>query len=130
MCESSMGNNESEQQNALQDQIAEILVDYELSPSEGMNSAHVGRWIAQFEERDQIFILEQTLELLRNSYISKNDYVEMIALILGNQRNRPIFSQSAFLDIQEVNRGTSQRDLLELLETQAEELEGVDIVTL
>lgn len=130
MCESSMGNNESEQQNALQDQIAEILVDYELSPSEGMNSAHVGRWIAQFEERDQIFILEQTLELLRNSYISKKDYVEMIALILGNQRNRPIFSQSAFLDIQEANRGTSQRDLLELLETQAEELEGVDIVTL
>ncbi|MBN3238267.1 hypothetical protein DMB85_003770 [Pectobacterium aquaticum] len=95
-----------------------------------MNSAHVGRWIDQFEERDKLFILEQTLALLRNAYISRNDYVEIINSVLSSQRNRSIIPQSAFLNIQEANRGTSQRDLLALLETQAEGFEGLDIVTL
>ncbi|MCR0999224.1 phosphoribosyltransferase-like protein [Serratia rubidaea] len=130
MCENPMDNNESEQKNAIQEQIAEILVDYELAPLGGMNSAHVGRWIEQFEERDKLFILEQTLALLRKAYISKNDYVEKINGILRSDYNCSIISQSAFLNIQEANRGTSQRDLLELLENQAEEFEELDVVIL
>lgn len=130
MCENPMDDNESEQKNAIQEQIAEILVGYELAPRRGMNSVHVGRWIEQFEESDKLFILEQTLALLRNAYINKNDYVEKINDILRSENNRPIIRESAFLNIQETNRGTSQIDLLELLETQAEGFEGLGIVTL
>ncbi|WP_411749550.1 phosphoribosyltransferase-like protein, partial [Serratia marcescens] len=125
-----LGNNESEQEIAIQEQIAEILMDYELAPLGGMNSTHVGRWVEQFEESDKLFILEQTLALLRNAYISKNDYVEKINDILRRDYNCSIIRRSAFLSIQDANRGASQRDLLELLETQAEEFAELDIVIL
>lgn len=130
MLENHTGNNESEQKKAIQEQIAEILVGYELAPHQGMNSAHVGRWVDQFEERDRLFILEQTLALLRNAYISKNDYEGIINAILRNEGDVSIIRHSAFLNIQEANRGSSQRDLLELLEIQAETFHEVDIVTL
>ncbi|EMP2043707.1 phosphoribosyltransferase-like protein [Proteus mirabilis] len=130
MCENPMDINESEQKNAIQEQIAEVLMDYELPPPGGMNSAHVGRWIEQFEERDRLFILKQTLALLRNAYISKSNYIDKINDILRYKKNFSIIRESAFLNIQEANRGTSQRDLLELLESQAEESEELDIVIL
>lgn len=126
----SMNNSEPEQKNAIQEQIAEILAGYELAPRGGMNSAHVGRWIEQFEERDKLFILEQTLALLRNAYISKDDYVEKINNILRTTSNKFIIRESAFLNIQEANRGTSQRDLLTLLETQASGFCELGIVVL
>ncbi|WP_413741648.1 hypothetical protein ACL2XO_23690 [Sodalis sp. RH15] len=130
MSENPLGNNELKKKNAIKEQIAEILVDYELAPPGGMNTAHVGRWVEQFEESDQLFVLEQTLALLRNAYICRNDYLEKIDDILSVENNRRIILESAFFNIQEANRGTSQSDLLELLETQAEEFDGLDIVTL
>ncbi|MBU9852443.1 phosphoribosyltransferase-like protein [Rahnella aceris] len=127
MCERPLGNNELERSNEIKEQISEILRDYELAPIGGMNAAHVGRWVEQFDESDQLFILEQTLALLRNAYITRDDYLEIIDAILRNENNRRIILQSAFLNIQEVNRGTSQRELLETLENKAEEVNGLNI---
>lgn len=130
MCASILEDDKSAQRNTIQKQISEILSDYELAPPEGMNSAHVGRWVGQFEVRDQLFILEQTLALLRNAYISRNDYVKKIDDILNSEKNRHIFSRAAFLKIQEANRGTSQSDLLELIQTQAETFGELNIATI
>ncbi|CAI1951052.1 phosphoribosyltransferase-like protein [Serratia fonticola] len=130
MCRNPLEDNELVKKNVIKEQISEILSDYELAPPGGMNAAHVGRWVDQFEEGDQLFVLEQTLALLRNSYISRSDYLEEIYDILRNDNSRRIILESAFLNIQEVNRGTSQGDLLELLETKAGEFDRLGIVTL
>lgn len=128
MCGNPLDNDELEK-NVMKAQIAQILTDYELSPDEGMNTAHVGRWLEQFDAAEQSFILKQTLLLLQNSYISKAAYISKVNDILRNRNNRIIIRDSAFLNIQEVNRGASQKDLLEILEDQAEGIDGLDIST-
>ena len=98
------------------DSIVKIAGDYRNGSI--MNVTHVNEWISQFEEEVHLPILTETEHIIRNNYVSKKEAYACLEGILSQDK---IFNGNfaekylnvEFLDIQE--RGTSQKDLLNLL---------------
>lgn len=103
----------------LMGQIASKLTDYRYPPEDGMNIAHVSRWIQQFDPADRRFVLEETDRLLELAYFRESDYHNAARQTANDPENEEIFSDAAFLDIQE--QGSSQHEYLNLLQTYRED---------
>lgn len=104
--------------------ISNKISDYRNGEIGPMNAKHVKRWINQFQQAEQKAILEEIDHLLDQCYLSKED---ARAFLRGFVTAESAFGQSpastlrniAFLDIQ--TRGSSQREMLELMEEILEE---------
>ncbi|URO00934.1 hypothetical protein NB069_08730 [Leclercia adecarboxylata] len=97
----------------LKESISSTLSDYRHVPPGGMNAEHVSRWIDQFDPADRRFILEETDRILSRGYIAKKDYKRIIRELVEDEKNKEVFDDSAFLNIQE--DGFSQNELIEEL---------------
>lgn len=102
----------------LMGQIASKLTDYRYPPEDGMNIAHVSRWIQQFDPADRRFVLEETDRLIGLAYIRENDYRSSAYQTANDEELEEIFSDAAFLDIQV--QGSSQHEYLDLLQSYRE----------
>lgn len=95
----------------------------------GFNEEHINYWIDQFKESDQIPILKEMKYILENDYVSKVKAAEFIESILTDSRVnlnfKTDFNSIKFLDIQ--RKGSSQKELLELVNEIAGDRFGIDI---
>ena len=71
-------NDYSEEFQDLADKIVEIIGDYRIEDSIGIDKKRVLQWVSQFEEVDRRFLLEELLHILPTSYITKNDAIALI----------------------------------------------------
>jgi hypothetical protein len=110
--------------NKLIEEILEIIKDYRKGEIEiqfhPINEKHIKRWIDQFDEEDKEFILSELLNLLPNSYLTKENTlrifgneVEMLSKDFGYASVNDFLDESKFLDCQE--EGKSQKILLEFI---------------
>lgn len=106
--------------------IAETIKDYcnnHFCPTNDKD--HVLRWVSQFDENDQLFVLQQTDILLSKQYFSKEKYKSIIDRIIRKTKTVALQNLS-FLDIQQ--NGTSQRDMLTLLDQSSQEIHNVQLL--
>ena len=86
---------------------------------------HVLRWVSQFDENDQLFVLQQTNILLSKQYFSKEKYKFIIDKLIRKTKTTTLQNLS-FLDIQQ--NGNSQRDMLTLLDQSSQEIHNVPLL--
>jgi hypothetical protein len=99
--------------------IAETIADYREGEIALRNPGHVQRWVEQFDCGVRDALLEEMDHVLRRSYISRRGTLasleRLVERIRWLGRHRPDALRSLdFLKIQK--HGTSQRDLLQLLD--------------
>lgn len=113
--------------------IAFILQDYHNYNGFNFDSTHVLKWVEQFAEHDQVFILEEFLHLLKQGiYVSEENAKQILISSIENLSTRFKFKNVDeflhnvdFLRLQ--NRGKSQDILLNLLNTELLSKYSVDI---
>lgn len=101
--------------------IATIVQDYRSDDGVVMGEDAILRWVQQFEARDQGHVLRETHAVLSKRYVSQQDAIDFLAIILpaladahtGGDLQR-FLATTQFLDLQPA--GKSQRALLDLLE--------------
>ena len=99
-------------------EVANIIQDYRHGEIKPIDSDHVAKWISQFPEYSQDIILEETLHIIKNRYLSKQAIVEIYRkalyepLVFGSDPKQTIL-ESQFINDQLY--GSSQSDLLKLL---------------
>ncbi|EOU3147264.1 TPA: hypothetical protein U5D81_003632 [Yersinia enterocolitica] len=114
-----------QQRDALAESIAKTIEGYtNNSFCETNDKDHVLRWASQFDENDQLFVLQQTDILLSKQYISKEQYKSLIDRLIRKTKSSSLQNLS-FLDIQQ--NGTSQRDMLLFLEQSSQEIHNVQL---
>ena len=57
-------------------ELATLISDYEMNNRN--DSEHVLKWVNQFRDHDRVFILEQTIHLMQESYYSFEIYKSII----------------------------------------------------
>ncbi len=115
---------------ALLNSIATTIADYRLHEGVALDSAHVDRWIKQFDKEVQIPILSEMDHILKKSYVSKAAVDGFMAglvsktKIVGGDRDR-FWRKAGVLNIQQ--GGASQRELLEVFEQTLEDTVGIKL---
>ncbi|WP_147462032.1 phosphoribosyltransferase-like protein [Chryseobacterium defluvii] len=105
--------------------ILEIIKDYRndedvSSRIYDMNYEHINRWINQFDETDQEFILSEFLYLLPNSYLTKEKTFQVLSNFDIYRENfnyntlQDFFDETIFMDCQE--QGKSQKILNDFID--------------
>ncbi|EJC1076388.1 hypothetical protein Q6U62_000275 [Vibrio parahaemolyticus] len=94
--------------------IANIIDGYANNRYSLNDVAHVERWIEQFEEDERQIVLEETLHILQNHYITKEMFETFSEQIIDNQsltggNPQAFWTNASILDIQ-IN-GHSQQEL-------------------
>lgn len=118
------------QRTDLVESIANTIQDYRGGSLPQPISAHVERWVQQFDAAVQLPILQEIDYVLKKIYFSKEDVAKFLRAAIRAQKltgDKPQqFWQSAhFLDIQ--GGGSSQTDMLTLFSEQLEDEYGVGI---
>ncbi|WP_374166366.1 hypothetical protein [Arcticibacter sp. MXS-1] len=108
-------------------QIADILADYE---NNRMTAEHVLDWVAQFDEGDQEFILDELTVIFKETYFSKMKCKSLINLFLTKLAEQlqyadvvAMLRDTVFLDVQPEHK--SQKELLALLDEILQETYGL-----
>ncbi|WP_204102067.1 MULTISPECIES: hypothetical protein [Spirulina sp. CCY15215] len=99
-------------QQDLLESISQIICDYRLGEIPPMTPDHVNRWICQFENNEQLPILQELNYLLKKYYFSRSRAKSCLEKSFFNTNKAEKVSQIQFLDIQK--RGNSQKELLKL----------------
>ncbi len=114
-----------QQMDVLAESIAETIEGYENNSfCQVSDKDHVLRWASQFDEDDRLFVLQQTNILLSKQYFSKEKYKSIIDRIISKTKISTLQNIS-FLDIQQ--NGTSQSDMLSLLNQSSQNIHGVQL---
>ncbi|CAI1963297.1 Uncharacterised protein [Serratia fonticola] len=114
-----------QQMDVLAESIAETIEDYKNNGfCEANDKDHVLRWASQFDEDDQLFVLQQTDILLNKQYFSEEKYKSIIDRIIIKTEASTLQSLS-FLDIQQ--NGTSQSNMLSLLDQSSQKVHGIQL---
>jgi len=115
-----------EQMHVFAESIAETIDGYQNNDFCDENDReHVLRWVSQFDEDDQLFVLQQTDLLLRRQYFSKDKYDFLLRKAI-RETSRETLLNSSFLDIQ--IDGESQSDMLEILNGSSLNIHGIPII--
>ncbi|WP_029452577.1 phosphoribosyltransferase-like protein [Clostridium algidicarnis] len=104
--------------------IFETIKDYKMPSESYMSCDHIERWVYQFEKDDQDIILQEMDGILKRFYLSREAVKERIKSVLTSNvifGDNPInrIRNTTFLSIQ--TRGSSQKDLLEIVDEVLEE---------
>ncbi|PTP99715.1 phosphoribosyltransferase-like protein [Vibrio sp. ZF 223] len=100
--------------NQLCEAISQIILGYADNCYGNNDAAHVNRWVEQFDECERQLVLEETLHVLQNQYITRDKFTELVSTVIdfdkihgGNPRD---FWQNASLLQIQLN-GNSQSEL-------------------
>lgn len=99
--------------------IANTVADYRQDDIPAITPEHVDTWVSQFDEEDQLIILQEMDKILLNYYMSRAKARELLSNLLGHyeifgEDPETTLRQTKFLSIQQ--RGSSQEELLYLVE--------------
>lgn len=106
--------------NDLIESLSEKLADYHEGKYHPINSAHVEKWINQFDASDQLTILRELDRIFDNFYISREGVkVALKSFLLddrisGNNNKKINIMNTCFLRIQK--SGNSQNELLDIVD--------------
>lgn len=107
-------------------EIVEIIKDYRRDDLDffyktEINEKHVTTWIEQFDEKDREFILKELLHLLPESYLTKENTLEILgnefeilSKHFGYESVQAFLDETRFLDCQE--HGKSQKVFLKFID--------------
>lgn len=107
-------------------ELATLIFDYEMNSRN--DSEHVLKWVNQFKDHDRVFILEQTIHLMKESYYSFERYNSIIEQFFFSDITEDILNSiedDSFLDIQ--TKGSSQNNLLKLVGNVFKDRYGINI---
>ncbi len=107
-------------------ELATLISDYEMNNRN--DSEHVLKWVNQFRDHDRIFILEQTIHLMQESYYSFEIYKSIIEQVFFSDITKDILKSigdDSFLDIQ--TNGCSQNNLINLIGSVFKDRYGINI---
>jgi hypothetical protein len=98
-------------------ELATIVADYRRGEVPAMDNAHVERWLKQFEPAMQDPLLAETVHVLGETYVSRDQAKRFLAKLVTNASlagtdPASFWANSVVRDIQLA--GSSQRDLLEV----------------
>lgn len=108
------------------EKVCEIIVDYRKDDigflyRQKMDIPHVKRWVDQFNEADRNFLLSELLHLLPNSYLTKENTLEILGIEFetlrknfGYESVNDFLFETKFLDCQE--SGKSQKVFLQFID--------------
>lgn len=118
------------QRNNLLASIANTIQDYKEGSIPQPMTAHIERWVQQFDTAVQLPILQEIDHVLKKVYFSKEDVVKFLRVVMQAEKltgnNIEAFWRNAnFLDIQ--GGGDSQTDMLALFSEQLENEYGFGI---
>ena len=111
------------QRNVFLKSIANTIQDYRGGSLPQPLTAHVERWVQQFDAAVQLPILQEIDHVLKNIYFSKEDVAKFLrgtmrtAKLTGDRPDK-FWHSASFLDIQ--GGGSSQTDMLALFSEQLE----------
>lgn len=96
---------------------ASIIADYRAGEIAQPTAAHVGEWLAQFDECARLPLLRELRHVLKNTYISKSGVETFLSGLVTNAEltggnPRDFWQSTKFLNIQ--TRGHSQTEFLSL----------------
>lgn len=118
--------------NKLINQIFEIIKDYRVNSDSIITHERILKWVNQFDENDQEFILKELLHILPNSYISKANTIETVGQSFEYLRNKydeisieEFLLHAKFLSCQQPHK--SQTKILEFIEEQLIEKHQLDL---
>ncbi len=115
-----------QQMHVFAESIAETIDGYENNDFCDENDKdHVLRWASQFDEVDQLFVLQQTDTLLKRQYFNKDKYDLLLNKAI-RETTRQTLLDTSFLDIQ--IDGESQSDMLNILNTSSINIHGIPII--
>ena len=111
------------------DNISELIKDYRVGEIKLIDQDHVMKWLKQFNEADQLIIAEEIEHIIKQSYLSKNSTIDLLKKMLKTDK---IFGdiQTNYPNIKFMRvsrKGSSQNDLLKLIEIILKEDYGIDI---
>ncbi|KRD06355.1 hypothetical protein ASE21_19500 [Flavobacterium sp. Root901] len=107
-------------------EIVEIIKDYRKEDlgifyQTEVNEKHVKTWVEQFKEEDREFLLEELLHLLPNSYLTKENTLEILGKEFETLRKdfgydsvQAFLDETRFLDCQEIEK--SQKVFLSFID--------------
>ena len=118
------------QRTDLLESIANTIQDYRGGSLPQPLTAHVERWVQQFDAAVQLPILQEIDHVLKKIYFSKEDVAKFLRGAMRTQKltgDRPdkFWRSASFLDIQ--GGGSSQTDMLALFSEQLEDEHGFGI---
>lgn len=118
------------QRNVFLKSIANTIQDYRGGSLPQPLTAHVERWVQQFDAAVQLPILQEIDHVLKNIYFSKEDVAKFLRGVMRTQDltgDKPdkFWRSANFLDIQ--GGGSSQTDMLALFSEQLEDEHGFGI---
>ncbi len=120
------------QRTQLLESIASTIADYRQGEIAPITSAHVARWVNQFDAADQLTILTEMDALLKRFYFSRarikafyQMFLQALNETLSDQSPRKALQDVKFLNIQRT--GESQRDLLKIVAEVLREEYAIDI---
>ena len=102
-------------------EILEIIEDYRAETKDGVSINDIELWISQFDKEEREFILEETRNILDNTYCPKNVafdlFKDLIEFSANNFKYKDVASfldETEFLSLQ--NYGKSQTIMIEMFE--------------
>lgn len=99
--------------------VTDILKDYRNIDGLSIDENVVSAWINQFDSRDQLFLLNELIPILKKRYVSQNDSEQKLQQIVKDtieyfDKSNPVrFLENCFF-IDHQPEGKSQKDLLSL----------------
>lgn len=94
--------------------ISQIIQGYADDRYGVYDTAHVNRWIEQFDDNERQLVLEETLHIFQNQYITRDKFTELVSTVIdfdkihsGNPRQ--FWENASLLQIQ--LHGNSQNEL-------------------
>ena len=90
-----------------------------------LDSAHVHRWISQFDETDRYIILQETLHVLSRSYYKKDRLESFYNRVLKYLNIWDTWNNVSFIDNQA--KGQSQKQMMTELQRIAKEIYHIDL---
>jgi hypothetical protein len=108
---------------------AAIIADYRAGEIAPPDSAHVQRWLNQFEEGVREPLLSEVNHVLGHTYLSKQKFESFLSNLIANEKltsgdPKKFWSGVKFLDIQ--SHGRSQHELLAMLAVPLKKETGLE----
>lgn len=62
--------------------ISQIIQGYADDRYGVYDAAHVNRWIEQFDDNERQLVLEETLHIFQNQYITRDKFTELVSTVI------------------------------------------------
>ena len=99
--------------------ISKTLFDFRIGEIERISEDYINKWVLQFEEKDQLVILQEMDHIFKKYYLTREKAKELIKSFLFMEE---ISGKDPYKNLREINfldiqtKGTSQRELLLLVD--------------